>query len=235
MARVDNFISGRVGNVVYYRLGNTQFVRSIAARVKQSKATKLRSLNFGVASAAGRILRAHLQQVLLLPKDRGMQIRFSGAIAKWLQRVKVAEMPAAEQLPFVSDFSFSNEIDMASRCRIPLLVEQPTANLITIAMDAFIPTRDITAPAGTVAVKFTLGVAGCNLAKAILTGSKNITLHIDYNNDPVPARVISFPVPVLPGSLLVTAASMEYITGDGTVCSKPSFMPCSVIDARYTG
>jgi hypothetical protein len=235
MARVKNTISGKIENVVYYTVGDKQFVRIKARRVKQSKATKVRSHNFGVASAAGRVLRAQLKQAILVPKDRSMQIRFSGAIAKWLQRYAVAEIPSAEKLPFIHDFTFSKEKGMDVRCRIPMLVEQGSDELITIAVPAFIPTRDISAPARTVAIKLTLSVAGVNLDKGLSTGSETIGLHLDHNNEMVAAQTLNFHVPVLPGTLLVTVGSMEYILNDGDVCSKEAFMPCSVMDARYVG
>jgi hypothetical protein len=219
MARVKNTISGKIENVVYYTVGDKQFVRIKARKVKQSKATKVRSHNFGVASAAGRVLRAQLKQ----------------AIAKWLQRYAVAEIPSAEKLPFLHNFCFSKEKGMDIRCRIPMLVEQGSDELITIAVPAFIPTRDISAPARTVAIKLTLSVAGVNLDKGLSTGSETIGLHLDHNNETVAAQTLNFHVPVLPGTLLVTVGSMEYILNDGDVCSKEAFMPCSVMDARYVG
>jgi hypothetical protein len=233
MARVTQLVSGKVGNVIFYSIGNVQFSRIKPSRVRQTKDTKVRSRNFGIASAAGRILRIQLKQAILMPKDRAMQIRFCGAIAKWMQRNAVAKIPSAEKLPFIHDFTFSKEKGMEVRCRVGMLVEQPSDNLIAIAVPAFIPNRDISAPARTVAVKLTLAVAGVTLAKGIGTASEVIELHIDYNNEMVAAQTLNFQVPVLPGTLLITVGSMEYILNGGEVCSKEAFMPCSVMDARY--
>ncbi|MEO7043738.1 MAG: hypothetical protein ABI091_00420 [Ferruginibacter sp.] len=160
MARVYQMFSGTLGNIIYYSMGNVQFSRVKPAWVRQAKATKVRSRNFGIASAAGRILRLQLKQALLVPKDRSIQIRFCGAIAKWMKRNAVAEITSAEKLPFIHGFIFSKEKGMEVRCRVAMLVEEASDNLITIAVPAFIPTRDITAPVHTVAVKLTLAVAG---------------------------------------------------------------------------
>lgn len=224
---------GKIGPTVTYQRGNDEIVRARPVHVRQTKATKVRSRNFGIASTAGRVLRIQLKQAILVPKDRSTQIRFCGAIAKWMQRYAVAEIPSAEKLPFIHDFNFSKEKGMDVRCRVAMLVEQQSDDLITIALPAFIPTRDISAPARTVAVKLTLAVAGVNLAKRLSTGSQTIVLHLDYNNETVAAQSLSFHVPVLPGTLLVSVGSMEYILNSGEVCSKEAFMPCSVMDARY--
>ncbi len=85
MAKVtDVFVSGSLGNIIFYRRMGTQCARSRALHVKQSAATKTRSANFGIAARAGKTLRSGLMSSIPNVTDRSMQSRFSGAISKWL-------------------------------------------------------------------------------------------------------------------------------------------------------
>jgi hypothetical protein len=80
----DVFLNGTIGNVVFYRRMGTNCARSRALHVKQSAAMKIRSVNFGIAARACKVLRSGLTASMPNATDRSMQNRFSGAIAKWL-------------------------------------------------------------------------------------------------------------------------------------------------------
>ena len=85
MAKVtDVFLNGAVGNLVFYRRMGINCARAKASHVTQSAATKIRSVNFGIAARAGKALRGGLAPCMPVATDRSMQSRFSGAIAKWL-------------------------------------------------------------------------------------------------------------------------------------------------------
>lgn len=44
-------ITGRIGNVVFYKRGDNYYARSVPAKVKQTEATKKSATLFGKASA----------------------------------------------------------------------------------------------------------------------------------------------------------------------------------------
>ena len=67
-------------------------------RKKRTDATKRRSKNFGIASTATKILRQHFGDRLPFPKDKHMQRRFFGAVAKWLGCKDTAELPPEDDL-----------------------------------------------------------------------------------------------------------------------------------------
>ena len=92
------------------------------------------------------------------------------------------------------------------------------------------------APAGTVSVNCVITVAGCLLAGGDATGNATHRFTIPYNDVEIPAQVFHFPVPMPQGSLVITAARLEYSfikNGMVTVDSNPAFMPASVLNARY--
>ena len=77
-------VKGKMDNVVFYQRQGTLVARAQAATVQQAAATTIRSRNFGIPTKAVRALRSGLLPALHFSKERNMQIRFSGAIAKWL-------------------------------------------------------------------------------------------------------------------------------------------------------
>ena len=231
--QMETYLSGRMNNVVFFKRAGTHMARALPATVKLSAATKVRNGNFGIASACGKSLRQLLQPVLPFPKDRRMQIRFSGAFAKWLGAGDAATIPTVTDIPFVNQFPFNDRTSIEERWKLPLTVEQPSADVVTLHIPAFIPTQTITAPAHTVAVTCTITVAGSMLLDAAPTDSHSTTMEIPYTDALIPAQVIEWPLPAAAGTVIITAVALRYRLANSTYCSTPAFLPASVIDARY--
>lgn len=208
--------------------------RSLPATVKMSAASKRCSGNFGLAAACGKVLRQLLLPVLPFSKDRRMQVKFSGSIARWLGAADITTLPAATTLPYVSSFQFNAATGIAQRWKTALTVEQTADGNIVIQIPAFIPTQSISAPADCVEVECVFMVAGCQLAHAAGTGSNRATMVIPYTKVPVSTPTIELVVNTLPGQVILTVAAMRYRTGNGIYCRLPAYLPASVIDARYT-
>ncbi len=101
---------------------------------------------------------------------------------------------------------------------------------------AFIPAKQIAAPAGTGSVTLVLSVAGCLLESGEATGSETHTMLIPYNDSTVPAQAFEFHVPTPAGSLTVTAARLIYNPAENNrlgLPENPAFSPAGVINARY--
>ena len=61
MAKVtDMFLNGTIGNDVFCRPMGTNCARSMELQVKQTAATKIRSVNFGIAGRAGKAIPSSL-------------------------------------------------------------------------------------------------------------------------------------------------------------------------------
>jgi hypothetical protein len=203
------------------------------ATVKQSDATKIRSRNFGIASSAGKALRSLLTPVIPFPKDRKMQGRFAGTIAQWLKLSNIETLPATNDIPYVNRFRFDDNASIAERCKIPITVTHPSANLMEVSIPAFIPTTSISAPAHTESVALTVTAASCKLKVGEALGSFTTTINIPYNDMLRNAQVISLPVPTDAGTVVITAASLIYLLADQQITRNMAFMPSLVLDARY--
>jgi hypothetical protein len=239
MAKVtDVFLNGTIGNVVFYRRMGTNCARSRALHVKQSAATKIRSANFGIAARAGKTLRSGLTPSMPNATDRSMQSRFSGAISKWLGTSGIDELPATDAVPYISALEFTKEQPVRQRFKVPLTISVPQANVVTVSIDTFIPSKQIVAPAGTGLVTLVISVAGCLLKTGEPTGNETHTIDIPYNDSTVAAQVLEFQVNTPSQSLVVTAARLIYKRFEYNPwvnMNKEAFVPAGVIDARYVG
>jgi hypothetical protein len=239
MAKVtDVFLNGTIGNVVFYRRMGTNCARSRALHVKQSAATKIRSANFGIAARAGKTLRSGLTPSMPNATDRSMQSRFSGAIAKWLGTSGIDELPSTDAVPHISVLEFTKEQPVRQRFKVPLTISMPQANMVTVSIDPFIPSKQIAAPAGTGLVTLVISVAGCLLKTGEPTGSETHTIDIPYNDSTVAAQVLEFHLNMPTQSLVVTAARIIYKRfeyNSWVNMNKEAFVPAGVMNARYVG
>jgi hypothetical protein len=239
MAKVaDVFLNGSMGNVVFYRRMGTNCARSRALHVKQSAATKIRSANCGIAARAGKTLRSGLTPSMPNATDRSMQSRFSGAVAKWLGTSGIDELPSTDAVPYISALEFTKEQPVSQRFKVPLTISMPQANMVTVSIDPFIPSKQIAAPAGTGLVTLVISVAGCLLKTGEPTGSETHTIDIPYNDSTVASQVLEFQVNTPSQSLVVTAARIIYKRfeyNSWVNMNKEAFVPAGVMNARYVG
>lgn len=233
----DVFLKGTLENIVfYYRMGR-RCARIKRSSIKQTKATQIRGINFGIAARAGKGLRNDLETFMPSPTNRSMQSRLSGAIARWLGLQNAGELPAYEDAAYIGNFNFTTGAGFTERFKVPFTITQPSqGNGILVTIDAFTPMQNIQAPAGTVSVKLTITVAGCILISGEPNGHATHTLNIPYNDVEIPAQLMEFAIPVLPASLTVTAAKLQYYTsnnGNSIEIKEPAWMPVSIVNARY--
>jgi hypothetical protein len=92
---------GRIGNVIHYKMDGKLYTRSAPRKYKQTKATKAKSREFGMASTIGRVIRENLQFVIFGTNDRKMQTSLVGEIYTWLQGARYQPASAETQPNFV--------------------------------------------------------------------------------------------------------------------------------------
>jgi hypothetical protein len=237
MPRLRNVaFSGRLDKVITYMMNDKYYYRAVPSGVNQSDGTKIRSNNFGIASRAGKALRNELLKVIPFPKDKSMQSKFSGAIAKWLQLHSLQSLQPAEDMPYIYNFGFNKDTAFQERFRVSIAIHNPDKNSFELDIPAFVPVQSISAPDNTISVDCNITVAGCVLANGISTGNYSTSFSIPYNNNEISAQAITLPFTQAPGNLIVIAAVLTYnISNAGKVekCIEPFFMPCTIIKAIY--
>ena len=158
------------------------------------------------------------------------------ALAKWIGLSGIAELTPTNKVPFVSELAFTKEQSFYGRFKVPVSISQPQLNVISVGIDAFVPTLQISAPSDTLSVTLIISVVGCLLKTGEPLGSETHTMEIAYNDSLVPEQMLEFHVATSAGSLTVTAARLIYKKVDYNSwigINKEAFMPAGVIDARY--
>ncbi len=232
----DVFVSGSVGNLIFYRRMGKSCARVKRAHLKQTPATRMRGINFGVASKACKALRSGLTTTMPVPKEISLQSRLCGSIAKWIGLSRIEELMPTDKVPFVSELAFTKEQHFNERFKAPVTISRTQANVMAVSIGAFVPVLQISAPAGTLSVTLIISVAACLLKTGEPLGSETCTLEIPYNNMQIPARLLAFHVATPPGSLTVAAARLIYKKAEYNSwvdINKEAFKPAGVVDARY--
>jgi hypothetical protein len=231
--QIQNFISGRLGNVVFYERQGKYIARSLPSRVRLSKNTKKRNGNFGVASSTGSRLRQGLESVLPFPRELTAQRRFSGAISIWLGQRSLSELTSSDKLHPINQFDFVEESGFANRFRVPITITPSGKNALELKMGAYIPKTEIAAPIKTVSVQVTFGLTACTLKQALTQPPQIVRFEIPFTAEVQPSRTIVLPFKPMSDLLIVTVGSIIYTQEGNKTCQRRNYLPCSVIDARY--
>jgi len=229
-------LTGRIQNLVFYKLGDRYCVRTVPSRVKQTKATKARGKQFGIASRAGAALRRQLLNVIPFPSDNNMQTRLVSAIYKYIQLVEKIQPEQTDQLAHIDDFQFTTGYTILDRWKVALCVIRNPEGGLQLNIPAFIPTRNISAPAETVSVICEIAAGGFDRKTGNPSGGFSTSLRYQYNDVEVPEQVIRMPIPMPPGCVIVTAISFQYRmrkNGHESAVKKKAFMPAGIVSAMY--
>lgn len=186
------------------------YTRAAPRKYKQTKATKAKSSEFGMASTIGCIIRQNLESIIFNMYDRKMQTRLVGEIFTWLQNAR-HEPSSAETQPTFDQFKFSTRSPiLANRWNVKFKVSSPASGMIQIAIPSFIPKNSFKAPPGVsdVVCRIASVVIDVENKKELGNVKSEITYHLDKNN--TDARNIIHELPMAKGSLLVTGMCLEY-------------------------
>jgi hypothetical protein len=234
-SQINLQITGRIGNIVFYKRGDNYYARSVPGRIRQTKATKKCASEFGKASGAGKILRQQLLPVIPFPADNKMQTRLVADLCSWLRSGFDPQQPC-DPVPFLNDFSFTKSDTVAERLRVSLQVTKTADGMLEMKIPAFVPAENILAPAGTVSVKCHIATGGYGLKNGAATGGFSTSLNFNYNDEPVAEQIISLPTPTPSGSLIVTGVFLEYYFNKNGYLQKSvnkAFMPAGIVKAIY--
>ena len=237
MPQVKNLrVAGRIGPVIFYFVGDKFYSRAAPGKIKQAPKTKIRSTNFGIAARAGKGLRGGLANVLPNTKDRQMQSRFSGGIAKWLALRSIKSLITTEDIPGLYRFQFGGLWAFEEKFRVPFTVSTTIGEAIEIHVPAFIPVEAMKGPRDTISVDCTFAVAVCDLATGMPLGNNLVRWNIPYNTTGLPAQTFTLPCEQAVGSLIVITGSLRFNvlkSGILSISDKPSDISCSVIKSWY--
>jgi len=234
-SQVNIQITGRIKDLILYKVGDKYYARTAPGKVNQTKATKKRATEFGKASRIGGCMRQQLFPVIPFPGDNKMQTRLVSALFQWL-RLGYDPSKSCARVPFISNFQFTEGSTITERWRVAVEVTNPESGLLELKIPSFVPSKSMSAPPGTTSVKCHIAAAGCNVESGVATGGFSTIIFYEYNEAEVQEQTVTLPVPTPAGSLVVTAVSLEYnfIKNDHLEKTKnKAFMPSGVVSAVY--
>ena len=229
-------LSGMINNVVFYRRNGKNLARIKPRPYKRTKAMKLRSANFGIASSGGRQLRKLLAGLIPFPENKSIQSKFSGAIYKWIGAREPSTIPAETNISWMTGFQLTDAIHFQNRWKARLDIIQASDGLLQLSIPAFKPVESFTAPKGTVAV--TLKVAVVSILLAEIKDGKYFGHEMDFAFDNVETGPyqINLPMSMERGRLILTACALQFHVKEGgstVVENARAFLPAEVMEARY--
>jgi hypothetical protein len=228
--------TGRIGNVIHYKMGGKYYSRVRPRKYKQTKGTKAKSAEFGMASTIGRFIRENLGSVIFVTDDRKMQTRLVGEIYTWLQYAR-HQPSSIETQPQFGFFRFSTDSPgLSARWRLDLEVSRPATGQIQIAIPSFIPKSAFKAPAIATGVVCRIASVVINVENKKEIGSAQNEISYTLDKNKVAAQNIIQELAMPAGSLLVTGMCLEYfvVRQQRTVKTKDKlFQPSQIIYAFY--
>jgi hypothetical protein len=228
--------TGRIGNVVHYKMGNKFYSRSVPKKYKQTKATKAKASEFGMASTIGKVIRENMGAVIFNNGDRKMQTRLVGEIFRWLQLARNEPASSVTQ-PLLERFIFSTgSPTLSARWKAKFEVGSPASGQIQIAIPAFIPETDFKAPARTAIVVCSIVSVVIDLVNKKEIGSAQNEISFTMDKNKVDAQNIIQELPMPKGSLLVTGMSLTFsiVRRQLTVPTKDKlYQPAQIIYSVY--
>jgi hypothetical protein len=227
---------GRIGNLIHYRVGDKYYSRLAPRKYKQTKATKAKASEFGMASTIGRLIRQNLDSVIFNYTDNKMQTSLVREIFEWLQFAR--NQPASNiTQPHLEGFNFSTGSPvLSSRWKAKFEVSIPSTGQLQIMIPSFVPKTSFIAPGRTtnIVCKMATVVIDVKNKVEIASAINKIAYVMDKNK--VDGQVIVQDLPMPKGSLLVTGMCLEFSTPQRqtSVPTKDKlFQPSQIIYAVY--
>lgn len=214
MAKLDRFLRGIVGPVVFYELNGKQVARSRPSKVRLSEDGKRRAENFSYAARLASILVGEVSRLLPLPKFNKTTQRLIGAICRWLDVRRVAEMTAQNPVPWVENFSFNGDCIVNNSWKRHFRLVQDGVGNYRLRVDAFFPVETFYVPPSTKFVCCRIAVVSCHVENKSLTQVFENQLEIPYTVEPFPVQEIETGIVARSGELTIAVASLlfkEYV------------------------
>jgi hypothetical protein len=233
----DVILTGRIGNMIFYKRNGKYCSRAIPDQVRQTKPTKARAKEFGKASSLAKAIRQQLLPVIPFPADNNMQTRLITAVFQWLKEAGSSRTERMSKLYLIEGFQFTTEgNEILKRWKTSPAISIPAAGVLEIKIPAFIPDKSIVAPANTESVVLKISAGSCNPEMGMATGNDSAELSINYDSKQVAAQMLLLKFPMPKGSLVVTGASLQYTVSkknNPQLNTNKAFMPAGIVAAMY--
>ena len=147
MARQNYAIKGTIGGMIFYTYNGVPVVRSKPARVRQTKATKQCSEDFGKAARFSKELRSSIGSLTNLSRDRSLMYRMNKILYHWLRESRNDNDLLAKNIGILEDLELNEQTIPARRIKFKSRVSFDNPEKILVVIPQLQPSRDIICPA----------------------------------------------------------------------------------------
>jgi len=184
-------LRGTVENIIYYQWKGIHCIRTVPARVRQTKPTKKAASDFGFAVKSSAAARAAFKYLMPeIPAGRSVIYKTDSAFRQWLKGNPLEGTEAVNGIPFFNELSFNDHNTIQKVVNLEISVTRSGANDVVIQWPACSPASDIKAPPGTteVAVNYVMATLTMNGAAQVQPVETSFTM--PYTGDTIAAREI---------------------------------------------
>jgi hypothetical protein len=209
------YVSGRVGNIIFYESQGQHLARVRPDRVKQTKATKASAKDFGRAVRWSKEIRDLLSP---LYKDNKLMYRMNTALLKWIRQTGDDKELGARNIQELVSLQLNEEVPPGKRIKFEPLVDMKTAGKIFVTIPALRPAKDFSTPKDTRKIEIALVAVRCNTDTKMSNRSQPIeqsktTLEIDPKSNLVAEQQLEMALDTIPGDIIILVMGLNYYTG----------------------
>jgi hypothetical protein len=230
-------ITGRIGNTIYYKMGEKYYMRAAPRKYKQTKATKARAREFGKASGIGRIIRENLSNVIFNADDRSMQTKLVGKIFSWMQIKEMSATPGHPQFNDLVTFKFSpRSPKLDNQLKEPIRTSNSTPSSLQIDIPALIPKQFFRASPRASDVSLRIETVMIDIEKAELIQAFSQEVIFQFDDQQVDQQTIFQDLPATTNCLIITGiALVSYVDkiNKTLLTSHKDQVPSKIVQAMY--
>lgn len=204
-------LRGTVANIIFYQWKGIHCIRTVPARVRQTRPTKKAASDFGRAVRSSATVRAAFRQLMpTIPADRSVIYKTDGAFRKWLQGNPLDSAEKVNGIGFFDELSFNDHTRIKRVLNFAISANRGSDGDVLIQWPAFNPLKDIKAPTGTTLVVVNYVMVTINMNSLIQQTPVEETLTIPYTDDKITEKEILFPNATGEKCLALLGMSIRY-------------------------
>ncbi|KAA9036375.1 hypothetical protein FW778_19290 [Ginsengibacter hankyongi] len=203
-------LRGTVENIIYYQWKGIHCIRTVPAKVRQTKPTKKAAKDFGLAVKSSAVVRYLLRPLMPKDGDRSVIYKVDGAFRKWLKENPLDNTEPADGIPDFEGLAFNDDCDLQKIVQFQITFSRGASGEVLLQWPACNPVSAIKAPTGTCQLVVQCIAATVDVKAPGRQQSTAINFTIPYRDEMMPGREIVFANATSPQCLALVGMSIRY-------------------------
>jgi len=221
--------------VIVSRRNGREYLKSKPLTVKQTPATKRTAASFGKTSSLAAQVIACYKPLIAMSKGLEIYRRFFTALTNWIYAQYANPQHPQQHTNYFNGFRFVPKAGIGHRFKIAYEVLY-LDNKIVVNIPAFIPCKEILAPAQCSRLRLKIMAVSCLPFTGELLGCDNFEKEISYTSDVHEALQVNVNVAMPPNSLTLLAVSLRYdciAWGAAAKAGDMAWMPGGIVSSYF--